>query len=465
MLYQQIKTLATPTYNVKQQVAAFTFSVNSAADLSFASLADMQAYVTKISNVNLADTVIQGMLGSDWTPVWGPVVWINPAQQGTSLTADNTMACYYSPSQNLFVIAIAGTNPTSMFDWEKEDFDISSMVAWNTISPGSGSSSTSGYISTGSSNGMNILLGMTAGGTSLLNALQSYIQTNKITGSTIAIGGHSLGGALAPCLGLYLFDNLATLQLTGQNIAVYAYAGPTPGEQVFAKYYNGRINGTTFAYSSQFNTIDVVPMGSVLADLATIPNIYGSNISFGDTPVNTFTGIIATGLQLASLEGGFSSGAPYTQVSTNLTSFTGAFNSDVYTNCSSKVAALLADTKYLGVSSTYLSELGGFVSFLYQAAAQHGPAYCGGTISLPLPEFSNLKNIWTSQPVTGALAIDDFTVEYQSNLANNPPQNATFESGVARAIKHFTGIDLTNLQHVNKLDAVNQTGQQASQER
>jgi hypothetical protein len=447
--------MATPTYPIEQQVAAFTFSVDSAADLSFASLADMQDYVTKISNVNLADTVIQGMLGSDWTPVWGPVVWINPAQQGTSLTADNTMACYYSPSQNLFVIPVAGTNPTSMFDWEREDFDISSMVAWNTISPGSGSSS--GYISTGSSDGMNILLGMTAGGTSLLKALQNYIQTKNITGATIAIGGHSLGGALAPCLGLYLFDNLATLQLTGQNIAVYAYAGPTPGDTVFAKYYNGRINGGTFTYSSQYNTIDVVPMGSVLADLATIPDIYGSNISFGDNPVNTFTGIIATGMQLASLAGSMTGGV-YTQVSTNRTSFTAAFNSDVYNNCSSKVAASLADTKYLGVSKTYLPELGGFISFLYQAVAQHGPAYCGGTLSLPLPKLGDMKNIWTSQPVTGALGIDDFTVEFQSNLAKNPPQIAAFESGVARTIKNFTGIDLTNLRHLNKLDAVNKTG-------
>jgi hypothetical protein len=447
--------MATPTYTVEQQVAAFTFSVNSAADLSFASLADMQDYVTKISNLNLADTVIQGMLGSDWTPIWGPVVWVNPDQEGTSLIADNTMACYYSPSQNLFVIPIAGTNPTSMFDWESEDFDISSMVAWNTISPGSGSASTSGYISTGSSDGMNILLGMTAGGTSLVSALQSYIETNKITGATIAIGGHSLGGALAPCLGLYLFDNLATLQLSGQNIAVYAYAGPTPGEKVFATYYNGRINGTTFAYSSQYNTIDVVPMGSVLASLATIPDIYGSNISFGDNPVNTFTGVIVTGMQLASLAGSMTPGAsPYTQVSTNLTSFTAAFNSDVFTNCSNAVATLLEFTEFKGVSSTYIPMLGGFINFLYQAAAQHGPAYCGGTISLPKPEIGNMKKIWTSQPVTGALAIDAFTVEYQSNLAKNPPQNATFESRVARAIKTFTRIDLTNLQHLNKLDAV-----------
>jgi len=445
--------MATATYTVAQQVAAFTFSVNSAADLSFASLADMQKYVTTMSNVNLADTTIQGMIGSDWTPVWGPVVWINPAQTGSSLVADNTMACYYSPSQNLFIIAIAGTNPGSMFDWEKEDLAIRTMVEWNTISPGSGSNS--GYISTGTSTGMNVLLTMKDGSqTTMLSGLQNYIQTNSITGSTIAIGGHSLGGALAPCLGLYFYDNLDTLKLTGQNISVYAYAGPSPGEQEFATYYDGRINSTSFSYSSQYNTIDIVPMASVLADLATIPDIYGNSIAFTDSPVNTFTGVLVTCVQLESLAAGFSgSGEPYTQVSTNLTSFTASFNSDVYNNCSSQVALLLSDMTSMGVSSTYMSELGNFVNFMYQAVAQHGPAYCGGTVSLPLPKVTNPKNIWTSEPVTGALSIDDFTVEYQKNLAANAPANATFNSSAARMIKKLTGVDLMNMPVSKKVNS------------
>ena len=203
-------------YTIPQQVAAFTFSVNSAADLSFTSLSDMQNYVTNISDINLADTVIQGLIGSDWTPVWGPVVWVNPGQKGPDYVADNTMACYYSKSQNLFVIAIAGTNPSSMFDWEQEDFDITTMVQWNTISAGSGSNS--GYISTASANGMNVLLAMNSGGTTLISALQTYIRQNAITGATIAVGGHSLGGALAPCMGLYLYDNLSALQLRQPNL-------------------------------------------------------------------------------------------------------------------------------------------------------------------------------------------------------------------------------------------------------
>lgn len=447
-----------PKYSVPQQVAAFAFSANSAANLSFASLADMQEYVTKISNVNLADSVIQGLIGSDWTPVWGPIVWINPSQHGTKLIADNTMSCYYSLSQNLFVIAVAGTNPTSMFDWEKEDFSIATMVKWSTVSPGSGSDS--GYISTGSYTGITNLLNMVsqaAQGNTLLNALQNYIQSKGIKNSTIAIGGHSLGGALAPCLGLYMFDNLDKLGLSGQNIGVYAYAGPTPGGSAFAKYYDSKINGTTFTYSSQYNTIDAIPMGSVLADLATIPGIYGNNIPFKDSPVNTFAGIVTTGLQVASLAGKMSSGGgPYTQVSTNRTSFTAPFNSDVYTNCSSVIAEIIKATYLFGVSETYLSELANVVNFMYQVAVQHGPSYCGGTITLPMPDAQP----WVSKPVTGYLGIDDFTTEYQLNLKNYPPQNATFDSGIARTIQKLTGIDLTNSELFKNLQDMKSKSQQ-----
>jgi len=442
--------MTTRTYTIQQQVAAFTFSVNSAADLSFASLQDMQNYVTKIARLNLADTVMQGLMGSDWALVWGPVVWVDPSQSGTSLVVDNTLSCYYSPSQKLFVVAVAGTNPTSMFDWEKEDFEISSMVEWSTISPASGS--TSGYVSTGTATGMNALLNMKAGADTLLATLKTYIQTNRITDSTIAIGGHSLGGALAPCLGLYLYDNLSSLGLSGQNISVYAYAGPTPGNQVFATYYEGKINTTTFTYSSIYNTIDIIPQGSVLADLATIPTIYGSNIPFQDTPPNTFLGVLVTGLEIASYAGsmapGFFHQSPYTQIATNRTAFTASFNSDVLNNCSGIIATELS---ILGISQTYMTELSNFINVMYQAVAQHGPSYCGGTLSLPLPELGELENSWTSQPVTGFLLIDDYTVEYQKNLTANPPANAVAESGIARTIKRISGLDVATISRTAKV--------------
>ncbi len=447
--------MSTPSFTVAQQVAAFTVSVDAASELTFASPADMQAFVTKLSAVNLADPTIQGFIGGDWTPVWGPIVWANPAQQGPSYIADNTLACYYSPSQKLFVVAIAGTNPGSLFDWGQEDFDVSTTVAWNQISTGSGASS--GNISAGTAKGMTNLLALTSGGTSMVDALKAYIQANNITGATIAVGGHSLGGALAPCMGLYLYDNAGAHGLTGQNIAVYAFAGPTPGDKTFAGYYEGRINGTSFTYSSVYNTIDIVPQAWVLDSMTAIPTIYGSNIPFSDTPGNTFVGVLTTCMQLSSLKAWAPFGKPYTQVATNRDSFTAAFNADVYTNCSTKVASFLSDSEVFGVSSAYMTELGAVVDFMYQAAAQHTPAYFGGTLSLPKPSVLKPKDVWTSQPVTGQLGIDAFTLEYQKNRTAAIPATATFVSSAAVMVKKVTGIDLHDTSALSQALAAQQT--------
>lgn len=445
-----MSTPYTGTYTVAQQIAAFTFSVNSAADFTFATLADMQTFVSHISNVNLSDSTIQGLIGSDWTPIWGPVVWVNPAQTGASLVVDNTMACYYSLSQNLFVVAIAGTDPSSMYDWKNEDLAIDSMVQWSTIS--AGASWGSGYISTASANGLNILLNdMTVSGVSLLSGLQTYIQNNGITGATIAVCGHSLGGALAPCLGLYMHDNLSALGLSGQNIAVYAYAGPTPGNYTFAKYYQDQIDGTTLSYSSQYNTLDIIPLGMAPADLASIPSIYdfkggipSESSPIVEAPANTFVGILSCMLQAAGTMALRSDlfGGSYTQVQTNLVANTGTFNTDVDGNCAQSVANLICDTFY---NTTYNVQFSNLIRFLYQAPTQHGPAYCGGTITLPNPTLTDSKNTYTSQPITGFLGIDAFTIEYQLNIANNLPNNAVFGSSVSRSLKRIIGIDLAKI--------------------
>ena len=168
------------TYTVPEQIAAFTFTANSAANFKFNSIQDMQDYVTQISTINLADPVMQKLVGDDWESIFGPVVWVNPSQTGNSFVVDNTMAWYYSPSQNLIIMAIAGTNPFSMYDWQNEDFAVNTMVDWNTISPNAPSGS--GKISTGAANGLNALLEMIDSATSLtaLDSLQEYIKKENI---------------------------------------------------------------------------------------------------------------------------------------------------------------------------------------------------------------------------------------------------------------------------------------------
>jgi len=408
----------------------------------------MQKYVTKLLNINLSDTVMQGFMGSDWIAVCDPIVWVNPAQCGDKLMVDNTIACYYSASQNLFVLAIAGTNPGSMFDWGQEDVDIKSIAPWTDVCPVSGP--TSGNISTGTRNGMNALLSTQSNGLSMVSALTAYIKKNSISGATIAVGGHSLGGALAPCMGLYLYDNRVALGLDNpglakQKIAVYAYAGPTPGDQTFAAYYESRIDGSSFAYSSVYNTLDIVPQAWALDTLQTIPTIYAGKIPFKDTPNNTFFGVLAANMQVSSYRAG---GPPfkeqYTQVAKGRQPFTAEFNSDVYNNYSN----IIADVLFLlpkVVDKTYMAQLGALLNVLFQADAQHTASYFGGAIYLPQPTKEDKKHLWKSKPVKGYLGIDGYTLEYQNNLAANPPPTATFGSSAAVAIKKIMGIDLCDL--------------------
>lgn len=430
--------MSTPSlaFTVAQQAAAFAASVGAVAGFKFRTLEDMQKYAIQLSNINLKDLVIQGYMGSDWEAVWGPVVWVNPAQHRVPLlvdhlVVDNTMACYYSHSQKLFVLAIAGTNPASMFDWGQEDDDIKTLVPWAKVSPGSDPAS--GSISAGTFNGIKALQGMTHKGDSMVSKLANYININNIGDATIAVAGHSLGGALAPCMGLYLYDNLNLLPIK-QKIAVYAYAGPTPGDRLFAKYYEGRLNSSAFANSSVYNTLDIVPQAWAMETLKTIPQIYVDNIPFADTPKNTFLGVLATKMQLASFLKG------YTQVSTGRQPFTAPFNAEVYNSCSAKVAALIKD---MPIDHTYTDELGALVNVLYQADAQHTAAYFGGTISLPLPGAPD--GIWKSHPVQGSIGIDAYTVQYQHNLAANPPPVATFVSTAARMLEKVIGLDLHDM--------------------
>lgn len=424
---------------VAQQVAALTASIGATAGGRFSSLAEMQAYATKLSDINQKDSVIKGLMGSDWTTIWGPVVWVNSAQRGDKLVVDNTMACYYSPSQRLFVLAIAGTNPASMFDWGQEDVDIKKLVPWASVCPISGPDS--GNISAGTCNGIEALLGMKFNGALMVSTLAQYIDQHSIKGATIAIGGHSLGGALAPCMGLYLHDNRVALRLADQKIAVYAYAGPTPGDHLFATYYGTRIIGSSLAYSSVYNTIDLVPQAWVIESLQTIPTIYGDNIPLKDTPNNTFLGVLATNMQVSSvLAGGLLHPRKrYTQVVLGREPFTAAFNSDVYKNYSNKLAD---DLSVLPVDNTYLPELGALLNVLCQADAQHTAAYFGGVIYLSQHTKENPQGVWKSAPVHGYLDIDDYTLEYQKNLEANPPPSPLVGGFAALAIKKITGLDL-----------------------
>jgi hypothetical protein len=144
-------------YTKTQIIHSFSFSSNSGFGKIFKntttcqkSYEQLQQFVRQVSKEVLSDKTTQQYIGADWKTVWGPVVFTND-QNSSFAVADNTMGMYYSPSNNLFIIAIAGTNAISSFGWLKEDFHVNATAIWKNIS-GKGM----GDISQGTATGLEI---------------------------------------------------------------------------------------------------------------------------------------------------------------------------------------------------------------------------------------------------------------------------------------------------------------------
>jgi len=409
------------SYTKVQTIHSFSFSANSAEGITFAAsgtqsaYAIMQTFITKVANDILADPQVQSDIGSDWQRVWGPIVW-SKEQENQTAHADNTMGAYYSPSQKLFVVAVAGTNPISSFGWIDEDFDVISTVKWNTISREG-----SGAISKGTSVGLNVLLNMkdaANGDRTLVEQLYHYIQTNNITGAELAVAGHSLGGALSPTLALYLSDQKSDWDANDTiSVSTYPTAGPTPGTKSFAEYYQTQIDDGKITYLSLYNPIDCVPQAWVLDNLAKIPTLYGDQIPAAQNPV---IGTIAAGLALASIDGAHYGNYlfdDYTQVTPFQPLRGSSFDKGIDQKVKDK---LKSHYEYLLPSSLkdYFVNIQNVARFAAQAAVQHTSAYA------PL------------------LGITTFMNAYKGIVDQDKPGGSSATGAVDLAVKQATGIDL-----------------------
>lgn len=257
----------TPNYNPQQIIFALNSIANTPSG-QHGSVKQIEAYASRVIKEILANDGVKELIG-EWDLVWGPMVFQAPH----STVADNAMYVAQSVSNpREYVVAISGTNPISAYGWVVEDAKLIPMVDWpyNT-----GSSVATGKISSGTNTGMTVLMSQLQDNGKTL----SQFLGDQISGSrnplSVTVTGHSLGGALSPAVALALLDTQGTepgWDPKGKSkIAVQPSAGPTPGNDVWRNYYDGRLGSAT---DRLWNKIDVVPHAWQLSMLDQIPTLY-----------------------------------------------------------------------------------------------------------------------------------------------------------------------------------------------
>jgi hypothetical protein len=175
------------------------------------------------------------------------------------------------------VVAIAATNPMSVFDWQSEDFNVAEAVDFSQYAPQTAAPTPVDkadiddakglYISMGTATGVYKLLNIPglATATSQTMRLGDFLTSTGVNpGATLIFTGHSLAGALSPTLALWLKTN--QMLETFKTLYVYPTAGASPGNGNFANLFNTTFPATTpgTTPAKQWNTLlwnqyDVVP--------------------------------------------------------------------------------------------------------------------------------------------------------------------------------------------------------------
>jgi hypothetical protein len=269
-----------------------------------------------------------GSIGS-WKIVWGPVVLTQQVDSANSVNLMYVVQSDDHPSQ--FVIAIAGTNFSAMIDSVVEDCFVSLQVPWiyNADAQAQGAK-----IGLGTAIGLFNLQNLTpdaklpGGGQTLGLFLAGLDLLSGLVGQKVqvTVAGHSLGGALASVVALWLADTQSQWD-PGANatVAAHTFAGPTAGNSAFASYAGRKLGALLVPY---YNSLDAIPhawregtnppTNGDPPSLSDLFGIYVSNIP--PDGASTFVVLLINVLQLLAQDGDYAT-LP------NLQKITGTFNS------------------------------------------------------------------------------------------------------------------------------------------
>jgi hypothetical protein len=230
----------------------------------------------------------------DWRVVWGPAVYT--FKHGKY--QDNAMFVVQRISRpSEYVVAIRGTNGTSVLDWIEEDLRVFHKKPWEV--PDGVNVEGDPQVSESTQIGLDILLNqltpesdVPGGSQNLASFLTSLIDSDPVD---LRFTGHSLGGALAPTLALWFRQSQGLPDgwdpYSRASISAVSFAGPTAGNVDFAALSDRLLGDRCLRIH---NTLDIVPHGWDRDTLATVPDLYKS----GGITMDTAEKLLFDGLML-----------------------------------------------------------------------------------------------------------------------------------------------------------------------
>lgn len=291
---------STPTYNQYQQI----FCLNMLSDISGMYNGHYGDTITNLTR-NAVTTVLNSpqaiQLIGQWRLVWGPVVYASAGKYETPKARNTMLVAQNITTPSMYVIAIAGTDFSSVYDWISEDFNVLNIKYWNRVCTDVYDTTWdpipeipfTPFVSAATARGLSNLMYLKdttlANSPNLLAFLKT--QTQQQTSMTIWTTGHSLGGALSPALACYLYDTKDSWATkTTINMNCLAVAGASPGNQAFSNHYNQSVPNTIRVWNAR----DCVPHGFEFSMLQVVDTIYqGDNLPTSDTIQNVISAVSA----------------------------------------------------------------------------------------------------------------------------------------------------------------------------
>ncbi len=285
------------TLNIVQTVELLNFASNGVASFK-ASPADLTKYLNVSLNggTDPLNNPYPGffplmnpqLAGGDWKVVWGPIAITRDGNPGEAI---NAMYCAHSANLSTWVVAIAATNPASIYDWIAEDGDVSPvyMAKWPLDLPFDrkwhlpyiGIPTISAATALGVSNLLTKMNDPVEG------AISTFLSKNANANDTLIFTGHSLAGALAPTTALRLYSDPA--KSGWKAIYVLPSAGASPGNKHFADLFAAAYPKTASGVAAPYgdwnvdytNNQDIVPHAwNQLGKAVTGPDAAGNYPSF-----------------------------------------------------------------------------------------------------------------------------------------------------------------------------------------